>query len=98
MIKSKFNSLFIGIIGGLLVPIITFVVFYLIKHEWDSFSAYLRITFKFAILAKLISLAAIPDALLFYIFTWTENYKSARGVIFALFLICLIVLIVNIIH
>jgi len=99
MIKSKFNSLFIGILGGLLVPVITFFCFYLIKiNAWDSFSTYLRITFQFAILSKLISLAAIPDALLFYIFIWTENYRSAKGVIYSLFGICFIVIIIKIVH
>ncbi len=97
MIKSKFNALYIGLLGGLLVPVITFFVFYLVKNTGGSFSMFLSISIEYAILAKLISLAAIPDALLFYMFIWTENNKSAMGVIYALFLICLVVLIIKII-
>ena len=95
MIKSKFNSLYIGLISGLLLPLITMLCFYLFNKGDQNLSMFMHVTFEYAILAKLISLAAIPDALLFYAFIWTEKYKSANGVIFSLFIICLMVIIIK---
>jgi hypothetical protein len=95
--KSKFDALYIGLITGVLLPCITLLCFIFFNIIGGSLSVYLRITSEYSILSKLISLAAIPDALLFFVFIWTDKLKSARGVIFALFLICTIVIIINLI-
>jgi hypothetical protein len=97
MIRSRFNALYIGFLSGLLLPIVILMCVYFFTKVGGSLSMYLRITFEYSILAKLISLAAIPDALLFFVFIWTDKLKSAKGVIFSLFLMCIIVIIIKLI-
>jgi hypothetical protein len=95
MKSLQLNSLLIGLISGIILPLVTMICFYFFRRVEESFSGFLRMTFEYAILSKLISLAAIPDALLFFTFIWTNKLKSARGVIFAMFILCLLVFIIK---
>ncbi len=97
MKKLKFNAVYIGLIIGLLVTFVTLLCFYFFRNVEDSFITYLRVSYEYAILPKLISLAAISNALLFFIFIWTNRLRSARGVIFSLLICCICVLIIKII-
>ena len=47
------------------------------------------------IIPKLLSLAAIPDLLLFFAFIWTDRLKSARGVIGSAFLLGIVIAILK---
>ena len=47
------------------------------------------------IIPKLLSLSAVSDLLLFFIFIWTERMKSARGVIGSVFLLGIIIIILK---
>jgi hypothetical protein len=46
-------------------------------------------------LSKVVSLAAIPNLLLFFLFIWTKRNFSARGVIFATLLLAFVMLILK---
>jgi len=96
MRRAGLNALYIGLISGLIVPFLTLLIIYLFRNTDDSFLRFIKVSIDYSILEKLISLASIPDALLFFIFIWTEKLKSARGVILALFVICVIVIILKI--
>ena len=95
MIRSKFDALYIGLLCGLILPFLTLLCIYFFQRIGNSFTVFLKITFEYSILAKLISLAAIPDAFLFFGFIRTNKLRSARGVIFSLFLICVFVIIIK---
>jgi len=97
MNKMKFDAIYLGIVTGLVVPLVMLIFFYFFRNIEESFINYLQVTFKYAILSKLISLAAIPDALLFFVFLWTDKFRSAKGVIFSLFIICLIVILLKLV-
>lgn len=86
---------YIGLISGIIVPLVTLLIFYFSRNTEDTFLIFLKVTFRYSILTKLISLAAIPDALLFFIFLWRDKIKSANGVIMALFLICIVVILIK---
>ena len=46
-------------------------------------------------LSKVLSLAAVPNLLLFFVFIWTHKNFSARGVIFATLLVAFVMLILK---
>ena len=50
---------------------------------------------QLGMLSKVISLSAIPNLLLFFIYIWTNRNFSARGVIFATFLLAFVMLILK---
>ena len=51
---------------------------------------------QMGMLSKVVSLAVIPNLLLFFIFIWTNRNFAARGVIFATLILAFFMLILKI--
>jgi hypothetical protein len=90
---SKYNKLIIGLIAGMIVPFIALFAFYFFKRDVHSISEYMMLIRKMEILSSVISLCALPNLLVFFLFLWKNYYYSARGVILATFLWAVVVLI-----
>ncbi len=89
--KNIYDNLWTGLILGILLPIITIFVIWLFNSE-GSLVNYLKGFYRLNSFTGLISLSAIPNLLLFFVFIWTNKYRSARGVIFATLVVALIML------
>ena len=89
---QKLNKTSIGIVGGLVLPIIVFFVYYEIKYNAVSFSSFVAQLWEFKLLIKLLSLCVLPNLLLFYLFIQKNLLWAARGVLIACFLFAFIVL------
>ena len=96
MSKKKFNSLLSGLIPALVLPALTLVVFWLIKSD-RGFMDFLQQFQQMDMLSKVVSLVAIPNLLLFFLFIWTNRNYSARGVVFSTFLLAFVMLILKIV-
>ena len=90
----KFDTLVTGLVLGLLVPVLAIVILWIFNAEGSLFN-YLKGFYRVNSLAGLVSLSAIPNLLLFFIFIWTNKYKSARGVIFATLIVAVIMLLLK---
>lgn len=95
MSEKKFNTLLTGLIPALVLPALTLLVFWLIKSD-RGFVDFLVYFQEMKMLSKVVSLTAIPNLLLFFLFIWTKRNFSARGVIFATFLLAFVMLILKI--
>jgi hypothetical protein len=105
MKKLSFNTFPIGIIAGIVIQLISFYVILYIHKSLVGY--YEKTPFEFLcdllryeagktqIVPKLLSLAAIPDLLLFFVFIWTERLKSARGVIGSAFILGIAIVILK---
>ena len=96
MSEKKFNTLLTGLIPALVFPALTLLAFWLIKSD-HGFVAFLQQFQQMDMLSKLVSLAAIPNLLLFFLFIWTNRNFSARGVIFSTLLLAFVMLILKIV-
>ena len=94
MSEKKFNTLLTGLIPALVLPALTLVGFWILKSD-RGFVDFLRQFQEMNMLSKVVSLTAIPNLLLFFIFIWTKRNFSARGVIFATLLLAFIMLILK---
>lgn len=83
-----------GLIPGLLLPIATLLIIWLIRYE-GGFKDFLSSFHRMDMLSKVMSLSAIPNLLLFFLFIWTNRTFSARGVIFATLLVALITVVLK---
>ncbi|MFC2089191.1 hypothetical protein ACFLT1_00335 [Bacteroidota bacterium] len=92
--KNKFDNLVCGVTPGIILPGIAMIVSWIILSDL-SFSGYVHRYYMMDRLSNLISLCAIPNLLLFFIFIWLEKYRSARGVIFATLVVAIVMLIVK---
>ena len=89
---DRYDKLWFGAVIGVLTSIISLIVFYFIKYEYSSFGEYVRIILhNKSLLAPLLSLAGIPNLVIFFIFLNRNKYRSARGVILATFILVIAV-------
>jgi len=96
MSEKKFNTLLTGLIPGLILPALTLLGFWIIKSD-RGFVDLLQQFQQMDMLSKVVSLTAIPNLLLFFLFIWTNRNFSARGVIFATLLLAFIMLILKLV-
>ena len=94
MSNKKFDTLLTGLVPALVLPVLTLLVFWLVKSDRGLLEFLTRFQ-QMKMLSKVVSLAAIPNLLLFFIFIWTNRNFSARGVIFATFLLAFIMVILK---
>lgn len=91
---GKYNKLVYGLVTGILLPALTFIVIWMIIFD-GSLTDYIVRFNGINRLSSLISLSAIPNLLLFFIFIWTNRYRSARGVILATLLVAVATVLIK---
>jgi hypothetical protein len=89
---SKYNRLIVGLIPGIIVPIITLFVFFLFKSGVANFFDYVHFMVKLGVFSSILSLCPLPNLAVFFFFLNKSYYYSARGVIMATLIWVLIVL------
>ncbi len=94
--KINFDTLFWGIITGLAAPVITLFIIWLFRDS-NSFGEFLVQMQSINMLAKLLSLCAIPNLLFFFIFIWLNKLYSSKGVLFATILYGLLIIVLKLI-
>jgi len=93
-VEKRFDSVLAGLILGLILPVVTLVMIWWVRFE-GGLGDFLSIFQQNRMLSKVISLSAIPNLLLFFLFIWTNRSYSARGVIFATLVVALIMLVLK---
>jgi|ERR1051326_866534 hypothetical protein len=82
--RKKFDNVWIGFTLGLIAPLVSLYIAYLIKYNYLTFSEFYRVILVGnMILTPVISLCVITNLLVFFIFVWTNRNYSARGVLFS---------------
>jgi len=92
--RKRFDSVMTGLVPGLILPAIALLVFWWVRYD-GGLAEFLVYFQRMGMLSKVLSLAAIPNLLLFFLFIWTNRTFSARGVIFATLVISCIVVILR---
>lgn len=89
------DHLLIGLISGLICPSIGIYSFYLVNSSSETVLKFLQLTIEGKILSPLLSLCAVINLGIFYIFIHFEHYYTARGVIFATMLYGVIIVLLK---
>jgi hypothetical protein len=92
--EKRFDTLLTGLIPGVLLPLVTLVIIWILQSE-EGLLDFLQKFQQRQVLSKLVSLAALPNLLLFFLFIWTHRTFSARGVIFATLLLAFVMLVLK---
>ena len=94
MSNKKFDTMLSGLVPALVLPVLTILVFWIVKSDL-GLVVFLEQFQQMRMLSKVVSLAAIPNLLLFFLFIWTNRNFAARGVIFATLLLAFLMLILK---
>jgi len=90
------NSFPFGLVLALVLPVLTFLIFYLYKMEQNtSLVEFYDMYASKSVDTHVISLCVLPNLLLFYAFISKNSYNSAKGVISATLIYALIVVIMK---
>jgi hypothetical protein len=81
--ESRLNKMVVGLILGLLVPVIALYIYNLVAFDQFTFGEFLRAMISRKKISAVISLGVIPNLLVFFSFIWLNYLYSARGVIAA---------------
>ncbi|MDA3779234.1 MAG: hypothetical protein PF487_03225 [Bacteroidales bacterium] len=91
--KFKLDSILLGSILGIIIPIITIFLVYFIKFPQFELIELLNYLIVADTFAKLASLCVIPNAVLFFIFIYRNILLSARGVLMATMIYAVLIFI-----
>ncbi len=83
-----------GLIPGIILPLTTLIIIWVIRYD-GGFLQFLKDFQQIGLLSKAVSLAAIPNLLLFFLFIWTDRTFSSRGVIFATLVLAFLMLMLK---
>ena len=95
MTKIKIDSFITGLISAIILPLITLILLYFIRFGNIPFAEFINRIIVYNVAGKILSLCAIPNLLLFFLFIWLDRLKIARGVIGGTFIITLFILIIK---
>ena len=93
--RSKFDAPYIGVIVGLLLPVLGAYGYNLYMFKTLNFLEFIEHIVSVNRITQLISLSVIVNLAAFYIFLQKKFYFSARGVIGATLLYTLAVLVMK---
>jgi hypothetical protein len=80
---AKFNYIAIGIIAGIIFPVITFILVYHYNIRTDvTFDYFLTVMIQGKMVSKLLAICVVPNLAPFFIAIWLNLLKTARGVLF----------------
>jgi hypothetical protein len=82
---AAIDKTYIGLILGMIAPLILFCLYFLFRHEDVEFLKYLGLLHKYELLFKVISLCVLIDLPLFFVFIQFQFWRGARGVVMSCF-------------
>ncbi|MBN2891202.1 MAG: hypothetical protein JXL97_04975 [Bacteroidales bacterium] len=93
--KTNLNSMVVGLIPGLIVPLLTSFLFYASQDMYgvQTYGGFLRYAISYGVVSQVLSVSLLGNLGVFFLFIWTNRNKSARGVILATFIYGLFILI-----
>ena len=95
ILSRRWNKFWIGLALGIFLPLVTFFLVYQIGYSNTLFGEFLKCAFVMGALAKIMSMCAIPNLAIFYIFLNKEYWYATRGVIAATLLCTLGVIVIK---
>ena len=95
MKKPILDNSITGVITGLLLPLITFYLIYRFMMPSGTLPEFVEKGDKADALTKFMSLAMLPNLLLFFIFIWLKRDFAAKGVLAATIIMALVVVVIK---
>lgn len=87
------GTILTGILWGLLLPLVCFVLIYFVRYGEYPFSLYFRTLTEQDALTKVLSLCLLPDLAVFYIYLRKNETRTMKGLIAGVFVYVLAILI-----
>ncbi len=93
--SKKADKPLTGWIAGVVVPPLAFVIIWLLIPTERDFAGFITYAIKANVLSKFMSLAVLPNLLVFFIFIWAKMDRAAKGVLYATFILAIVVIAIK---
>jgi hypothetical protein len=95
--NKKFDNLWLGASLAFVATLVT--VFLIIKYRlpYEYLQSFFKDMWMHLVAPKIISLGVIPNLALFFLFIYTDRYKSAKGVLGVTIIFAIIVFILKLV-
>jgi hypothetical protein len=80
-VTDKYDTLITGIIAGLVLPLLTVLIMFLVAKGDPSLREWLRKIADAGIVSKIITLCVIPNVIMLLIFNHFDMLRASRGVL-----------------
>lgn len=94
--RYRFNRLWVGLLIGILLPCICFLLIYLIGYNQATLIGFIEQSYSALALPKFIGLSVIANLVAFHIFLKRQWWKGTKGIIAATLLYTLVVVVFKI--
>lgn len=81
LLPKKYDTLFTGIVAGIILPVIVYFVLYFTKVQNIRFTLFSNHLVIGNIIPIIISHCVLPNLLLFFLFNGLDWLKAAKGVL-----------------
>jgi len=82
MERTKLNNFILGVISGLVLPLISIFIYWFCSFKFVNFiPQFFKLLVLGRLLSSILSLCLIPNLGMFFIFINKEYYKTTRGII-----------------
>ena len=88
--KGRFLT---GVLWGLLLPLVCFVLIYFVRYGEHPFPLYFRTLMEQDALTKVLSLCLLPDLAVFYVYLRRNETRTMKGIIAGVFVYVLAIVI-----
>jgi len=95
MSDKKWNSLKLGALLGVLLPLLVMIGIFFWKFSFDDIQTIWHQFYELELFSKFLSVCVYPNLLLFFIFIWRNLLLSARGVLLSTIILAFLVLIIK---
>lgn len=95
MKNFDWDKLWIGLILGLLMPSLAFIIYYFVKYSYMTVDRFINYLILGDTYTAIVSLCVLSNLAAFYPFIWKQKWKAARGVLGATFIWALLIVILK---
>ena len=78
---DRFNNALSGVIGGLILPLIAFVIFYLVTRHGLSPGDYLKRMSEVGNVTEIMSVSVFMNIIIFLVFNRLDMLRASKGVL-----------------
>ena len=93
--QQKIDKLYIGVILGIIIPSIFYMIFYYAKIRHLTYFQGSSREFLMIVLPIILTRCIFPNAILFFIFIWRNMFSVAKGLLITTALLTAILVIIN---
>ncbi len=91
----KYDKLKIGLLFGLLLPVLTLVIVFFYTFHHYTVHQFLHFLYTMRVMTKLFSLCVLPNLAVFYIFLKLNMNRATKGVLMSTFILAIIIVIIQ---